>query len=90
MLLRLGLAESIGDGDEIGNSEQSDRVLVVRGEFAVKGNDVGDDILVLTTRSDGLCERLYISTAPSSSYQGCTHPERLGSSTSDHGRIVVA
>ena len=67
MLLRLGLAESVGDGYEIGDSEQSDRVLVVRGEFTVKGNDVGDDILVLTTRSDGLCERLSISAAPSSS-----------------------
>ena len=67
MLLRLGLAESIGDGDEIGDSEQPNRVLVVRGEFAVKGNDVGDDVLVLTTRCDRLCERLSISAAPSSS-----------------------
>ena len=58
MLLCLRFGKSVSNGDEVRDCEQSDGVLVVRGELAVQWDDVVDDVFVLSTRSNRLGEWL--------------------------------
>mgnify|MGYP007001959284 FL=1 len=51
MSLDLCLGQVLGDSDEVGDSEQSDGVLVVRGELAVQGDDFVDDEFVVISDS---------------------------------------
>jgi hypothetical protein len=53
MLLRFLVAEILGKGDKIGDSEESDRILVVCREFAEQGDQFRDEYRLLLSCGEG-------------------------------------
>lgn len=84
------LGREVGrNGDEVGNGEETDRVLVVSRQAAVEGDDVVDEQLVLAgNRGDGLGKGLWVLKVARHHIFEPTHTKGTRGSTADHGRVV--